>query len=192
MTFEADSGGTIYWRLSWGGAGYTGPGTVNVANDADGNANPPFAGALPTGTDQALKFNGAAGAMSSNNANDYSVTAGAATFTNNANTGFVVTLPPPPVGACCTGVSCSGPVSQTDCTTGGGTYQGDGSTCDAGTCAPPSCPSDVNANGTTDIDDLFLVINNWGGTSGPADIDHNGLIDIDDLFAVINGWGPCT
>src|SRR5206468_648785 len=76
LTFEDDFG-TIYWRLSWGGAGYTGPGTLNITNDADGNANPPFAGALPSSSLQALKFNGAAGAPSTNNAADYSVTAGA-------------------------------------------------------------------------------------------------------------------
>ena len=47
LTFESDTG-IIYWRLSWGGAGYTGSGSVNVFNDSDGNANPPFPGPLPS------------------------------------------------------------------------------------------------------------------------------------------------
>jgi hypothetical protein len=83
LTFEDDFG-TVYWRLSWGGAGYTGPGTVALTNDADGNANPPFGGALPTGSLQALRFPGAFTAPSTNNAADYSVTAGASVWTNNA------------------------------------------------------------------------------------------------------------
>jgi thrombospondin type 3 repeat protein len=83
LTFESD-GGIIYWRLSWGGAAYTGSGALNVTNDANGDANPPFGAALPHMTLQALRFPGAAGAASTTNAADYAVTAGAAVFTNNA------------------------------------------------------------------------------------------------------------
>ena len=73
----------IRWSVSWGGAGYTGPNTGTIDNDADGNFGPPFAGALPSTSTSALRFNGAASAQSTNNAADYSVTPGAATFTNN-------------------------------------------------------------------------------------------------------------
>ncbi|HKQ58961.1 MAG TPA: FlgD immunoglobulin-like domain containing protein [Candidatus Eisenbacteria bacterium] len=83
LTFEDDFG-TIFWRLSWGGFSYGGPGTAGFTNDSDGNANPPFGSGLPTGTTQALKFNGAASAPSTNNAADYSITAGASVWTNNA------------------------------------------------------------------------------------------------------------
>jgi hypothetical protein len=82
LTYE-DNFGTIYWRLSWGGAGYTGPGTGSTTNDADGNFNPPFAGPFPSTTSQALQFQFAASAPSLNNANDYMLTSGPATFTNN-------------------------------------------------------------------------------------------------------------
>ena len=84
LTFESD-GGIMYWRVSWGGAAYTGPGTVNTINDADGNANPPFAAGLPYTSLQALRFPGTAAALSTNNAADYAVTAGAAVWTNNAH-----------------------------------------------------------------------------------------------------------
>lgn len=94
LTFE-DTFGTIYWRLSWGGAGYTGIGTGSITNDADGQFNPPFGSAIPSTTLQALKFNGAATAASTNNLADYSITAGAAVFTNNAGTNFTV-IPTPP------------------------------------------------------------------------------------------------
>ena len=82
LTFE-DNFNTVYWRVSWGGAAYTGPGTVNLTNDADGNANPAFASALPSATSQALLYPGAATGASTNSSTDYALTAGAATFTNN-------------------------------------------------------------------------------------------------------------
>jgi hypothetical protein len=76
--------GGILWSVSWGGAGYTGPNTGLTDNDADGNFAPPFAGVLPSTSTVALQFSGPASAMSTNNAADYSITAGAATFTNNS------------------------------------------------------------------------------------------------------------
>ncbi len=93
LTFQ--NGATVYWRLSWGGASYTGPNTGDLTNDGDGNFGPAFAGALPSTTLQALKFNGSASAASTNNNADYSITAGAAVFTNNAGTNFTL-IPTPP------------------------------------------------------------------------------------------------
>lgn len=83
LTFEDDFG-TIYWRLSWGGAGYTGPGNMSTLNDANGNCSPAFAGPLPSTSLQALRFNGVASAQSTTNAADYSLTTGASSWTNNA------------------------------------------------------------------------------------------------------------
>jgi hypothetical protein len=87
LTFE-DDGGNVYWGFAWGGAAYTGtntgvPGTGFTANDADGNFNPPFGSALPTASTVAVRFTGAAGDLSTNNAANYQVTPGAAVFTNN-------------------------------------------------------------------------------------------------------------
>ncbi len=90
LTWEQKSTSLVLWRVSWGGSSYTGPGTVSTLNDADGNANPPFAGPLPSTSTQALQFRFAASALSTNNANDYLVTAGAATFRNNTNLFAVV------------------------------------------------------------------------------------------------------
>jgi hypothetical protein len=83
LTFEDDFG-TIYWRLSWGGAGYTGTGAGSITNDADGNFNPPTSLTPPTASNRALIFPGAATAPSTNNAADYSLTAVGAVVTNNA------------------------------------------------------------------------------------------------------------
>jgi uncharacterized repeat protein (TIGR01451 family) len=86
LTFE-DSVGTIYWSLAWGGASYTGSNLGSTTNDADGNFGPPFAGALPSATAQALRFSASdatGAALSTTNAADYSV--GAAVLINNVGT----------------------------------------------------------------------------------------------------------
>ena len=102
LTFEDDFG-TIYWRLSWGGASYTGSGTVSTFNDANGNANPAFNGPLPSTGLQALRFTGAASALSTTNAAYYALTAGASTWTNNARLSETVQVPTsvgnPPAGS---------------------------------------------------------------------------------------------
>ena len=92
LTYE-DNVGTVLWRLSWGGAGYTGPGTGALTNDADGIFSPPFAGPLPSGSGQALVFQSAASALSTSNASNYALTTGPASFTNNARaSGTIVSL----------------------------------------------------------------------------------------------------
>lgn len=94
LTFEDDSGAFVYWSLAWGGAAYTGTNTGTTDNDADGQFNPPFGSALPSIFNNALRFNGSASALSTNNAADYSVTAGAAVFVNNAGGSTEVGLLP--------------------------------------------------------------------------------------------------
>jgi hypothetical protein len=89
LCWESDTG-TIYWRLSWGGAAYTGPNDGNTINDVDGNFGPAFGSALPSSGATALQFQGAANAKSTNNAADYLVTTGAAVFMNNAGASFTV------------------------------------------------------------------------------------------------------
>ncbi len=97
LTFE-DGGGTVLWSLAWGGAAYTGPNTGVTFNDADGNFGPPFGSPLPSTTLQALLFSApdpTGTALSTNNAADYSITAGTATFTNNAGASGTVGPPAP-------------------------------------------------------------------------------------------------
>ena len=96
ITFENDSGLSIYWRLSWGGDGYSGPTTGSIINDADGEFGPPYPDPLPSGGESALLFQGPFNAPSSNNADDYDLTPGAAVFTNNAGVSFTVEAPADP------------------------------------------------------------------------------------------------
>ena len=89
LVWESDTG-IIYWRVSWGGAAYTGSNIGNTANDADGNFGPPFGSALPSSGATALQFQGTSSAKSTNNAADYLITTGAAVFMNNAGASFTV------------------------------------------------------------------------------------------------------
>jgi hypothetical protein len=89
LCWESDAG-IIYWRLSWGGAGYTGSNIGNTINDLDGNFGPPFGSALPSSGATALQFQGTSSAKSTNNAADYLITTGAAVFMNNAGASFTV------------------------------------------------------------------------------------------------------
>jgi len=84
LTFENTLGTEVYWRLSWGGNGYTGDTSGAVINDADGEFGPPWPGPLPSAGKQALLFQNTAGAQSTANIDDYMLTPGAAVFTNNA------------------------------------------------------------------------------------------------------------
>jgi hypothetical protein len=84
LTWEDNSGALVYWSLAWGDGAYTGTNTGTIDNDADGVFNPPFGLAMPSATGQALQFTGPPGAVSTNNAADYAITVGNATFTNNA------------------------------------------------------------------------------------------------------------
>jgi glucose/arabinose dehydrogenase len=86
--------GGILWSLSWGGSAYTGSNTGTLDNDADGNFGPPFPGPLPSTSTVALQFQGSASAMSTNNAADYALTSGSATFTNNAGASATLALLP--------------------------------------------------------------------------------------------------
>lgn len=88
LTFE-DLGGTVLWRVSWGGEGYTGDTTGAPTNDDDGDFGK-LTAALPSSNLQAFRFTGVASAQSVANETDYALTAGAAVFTNNAGAAFTL------------------------------------------------------------------------------------------------------
>ena len=58
--------------------------------------------------------------------------------------------------------------------------------------SPSSGTADVDGNGAVAVDDLLLVLGNYGQT-GPneADINDDGIVNVDDLLMVIGAWGPC-
>ena len=53
-------------------------------------------------------------------------------------------------------------------------------------------PGDINGDGFVGVDDLLIVIANWGpcGPVCDADINGDGFVGVDDLLIVIANWGP--
>ena len=96
LCWESNAG-TIFWRLSWGGAAYTGSNLGNTANDLDGNFGPPFDSAIPATCASALEFQGSATDFSTNNAADYLLIGSPIVFFNNAGASFTVIPPQPTV-----------------------------------------------------------------------------------------------
>jgi hypothetical protein len=98
LTFESLGGGATWWRVSWGGATYTGAHTVistaGGGNDNDGTAAPAFASPLPQNV-KSVKFVPACATASTTNLADYAESAGQAVLKNNAGALFTVGLPIP-------------------------------------------------------------------------------------------------
>jgi hypothetical protein len=97
LIWQNKSTGEILWRLSWGGAAYTGPTTGSTTNDNDGDFGPPFPNPLPSVCSTAFLFPEAATAKSTTNAADYVQTTGNIVFTNNARVAFTITVTLPTV-----------------------------------------------------------------------------------------------
>ncbi len=56
----------------------------------------------------------------------------------------------------------------------------------------PDCPADIDGSGHVGVDDLLLVINQWGACTGcVADINGDGQVGVDDLLLIISDWGSC-
>lgn len=51
------------------------------------------------------------------------------------------------------------------------------------------CLADVNASGAVDLDDLNLILTNFGSESGQGDLNCDGIVDLDDLNAVLTAFG---
>lgn len=55
------------------------------------------------------------------------------------------------------------------------------------------CPSDINGDGVTNSDDLFILLSDWGPCTGNClgDVDDDGVVNSEDLFALLGEWGVC-
>jgi hypothetical protein len=146
LTFE--DGPTIWWSVAWGGAAYTGPQTVSIFNDSDGNAGAAFAGVLPSTTTQTLFYNGIASGASTTNAANYLVSSGAAVFKNNAGNNFTVIIP-----ACPGDLNNDTFVDDSDFVIFAGAYN-------LLDCSDPGmpagCPADLNSDGFVDDSDFVF------------------------------------
>lgn len=58
------------------------------------------------------------------------------------------------------------------------------------TAFPPiKCDADVNGDGIVDINDMNMVLAQWGTFGPEADLNEDGIVDINDLNTVLAGWG---
>ena len=56
---------------------------------------------------------------------------------------------------------------------------------------PAPVPGDANNDGVVDVDDLVLVITNWGpciGSPCNADVNNDTFVNVNDLVLVITNW----
>ncbi|MHC4416671.1 MAG: hypothetical protein ACYS0G_15475 [Planctomycetota bacterium] len=96
-----------------------------------------------------------------------------------------------PVGACCDLNGACELATPCMCAELGGSYQGDGVSCDDVTCPVP-CPWDLDGNGSVGITDLLALLAAWGtDPGGPPDFDGDGFVGISDLLMLLANWGPC-
>ncbi len=51
-----------------------------------------------------------------------------------------------------------------------------------------ACPTDVNCNGTNDINNIFEFLNSWFASSTAADFDSSGTVNFNDIFSFLNAW----
>jgi hypothetical protein len=93
LVFENDEETLIVWRVSWGGATYTGDTNGALTNDDDREFGPPFAGPLPVDGLQVLEFTGPFGAKSTSNSADYRLSDGPGVLTNNSGDTFTLIVP---------------------------------------------------------------------------------------------------
>jgi hypothetical protein len=66
----------------------------------------------------------------------------------------------------------------------------------SGACPTP-CPGDLDADGTTDFDDVLAMLADTGRVGTPplfagSDLDRDGVVGIEDLLILLEGWGACT
>jgi len=106
-------------------------------------------------------------------------------------------------GACCFGTDCA-VLWQDICTTNGGTWQGNGTTCDTNPCGGPVlCPGDMNCDGEVnnfDIDPFVLALTDPEAYAAQfpncdpmnGDVNNDGALnnfDIDPFVALLTGGG---
>lgn len=162
ITFESNSG-IKYWSVSFGGASYTGLNTGSFTNDANGDFGPPFAGPLPSTTLQAVQFTCTPGPCtgaepSTQNIDNYALTAGAAVFRNFAGTAFTIKAPPPP--HCPADWDNNGQIQPVDIAS----FINDWVL----SLANGTLAADYDQNGVVNPIDVALMVNQWFGALSAA------------------------
>ena len=89
-------------------------------------------------------------------------------------------------GACCFGEIC---LLGTDiaCETFAGEFRGYGVACEDANCE--GCPPDINEDGAVDVNDLLVLLEQFGAAGGQADVNGDGVVDVNDVLILIAAWG---
>ncbi|MBG81652.1 MAG: hypothetical protein CMJ39_13220 [Phycisphaerae bacterium] len=89
-------------------------------------------------------------------------------------------------GACCFGEIC---LLGTDaaCSAFAGEFRGYGIACEQANCE--GCPPDINDDGQVDVNDLLVLLEQFGEAGGVADINGDGIVDVNDVLILIANWG---
>jgi hypothetical protein len=111
-----------------------------------------------------------------------------------------ITAPMAVDGACCIAgspgvpASCS-VMSAGDCATAGGSFQGNGSTCEAPGNPTTCCPANFNGENGVSVQDIFDFLSDWssqvgGGpiTIASADFNVSGDVTVQDIFDFLSAW----
>ena len=49
-------------------------------------------------------------------------------------------------------------------------------------------PADINQDGSVDVIDLLIIIDQWGTSDSSADINGDGIVNVNDLLMVVGNW----
>lgn len=111
-------------------------------------------------------------------------------FTDSFITFDVIPAPPCELlGACCHPIAGCALRTQSLCESGGGVFQGKGTTCGPDPCA---CPWDLDGSGAVGVTDLLALLAQWGtDPGGPPDFDGDGVVGVTDFLALLAHWGTC-
>jgi hypothetical protein len=103
-------------------------------------------------------------------------------------------LCPEPVGAACFANGFCLQLTQAQAVAAGANWAGPGTTCvDANAngiadACEAANPADFNGDGIVGAQDLAILLNAWGATSGPADLNHDGHVNAQDLSILLDAW----
>ena len=53
------------------------------------------------------------------------------------------------------------------------------------------CLGDISGDGQVGVNDVLMVVANWGTTGPVADVTHDGMVNVEDMLVVIGTFGPC-
>lgn len=93
-------------------------------------------------------------------------------------------------GACCLADHSCTFTTSLYCAELGGTFLGQGVTCEQADCNPPSCPADLDNDGDIDSTDLNILLTDFGCTAScTGDVDNDGDTDSTDLNILLVSFG---